>query len=92
MRQKEKKREREKPASGQECLAVHLSGGFTTKLFAGQVGVVRRVDVVVVEVVVHLLVDLQIFQPHGRVVVRHQVVDESFLAQTTCWENSERQK
>lgn len=44
----------------------------------------RRIDVVVVQVVVHLLVDLQVLQPHGGVVVRHQVVDESFLAQSTC--------
>lgn len=44
------------PAASEQYLSVHLDAGLAAELTAAEVGVVRRVDVVVGEWVVHVLV------------------------------------
>ena len=46
-------------AAGQQDLPVHLHTGFPTKLSAAEIRVVRGVDVVVGQGLVHILVDIQ---------------------------------
>ena len=43
-----------------------------------------RVDVVVAHRLVHVLVDVQPVQEHGRVVVRHQEPREALLGEALC--------
>jgi hypothetical protein len=72
------------PAAGQKYASVHLDGRLAAKLTPDQVGVVRRVDEVVAKRMVHVLVDVQAVQEHGRIVVGHQVVVKAFDRQALC--------
>ena len=65
------------PTSRQKSLPVHFGSTFPAKLFTRQVGVVGGVDVVVVHGVVHFLVDFQVFQEYGSVLVRHEVMKQT---------------
>jgi len=58
-------------------LTVHLDGGPAAELSADEVGVVRRVDVVVAERLIHVLENVEAVEQHGRVLVRHEVAAES---------------
>jgi len=58
-------------------LSVHLDGGPAAELSADEVGVVRRVDVVVAERLIHVLENVEAVEQHGRVLVRHEVAAES---------------
>jgi len=69
------------PAACEKDLSVHLDGGASAELAWGEVGVVRRVDVVVGQRLVHVLVDVQTVQKHWRIVVWHQVTAEAVQAQ-----------
>ncbi|GIZ01632.1 hypothetical protein CEXT_632381 [Caerostris extrusa] len=69
------------PASCQQHLSVHLDGRPSPELSSRQVSVMRGVDVVVRHGLVHLHVDVQPVQEHGRVLVRHQVPDQAVLTQ-----------
>ena len=53
----------------EEDLAVHLYGRLASELASAQVRVVRRVDVVVRQRLVHVLVDLEAVEKDGRVLV-----------------------
>ena len=46
------------PAASQQRLSVHLGGTLAPELSAGEVGVVRGVDVVVAQGLVHVLVNV----------------------------------
>lgn len=78
------------PAAGQQRLAVHLDGTLATELPPGQVRVVGRVDVVMAQRLVHVHVDVEPVQEHGRVLVRHQVPDQSVLGEGFWKKSGER--
>ncbi len=69
-------------ASGQQDSSVHFDGRFATELASDQVRVVRRVDYVVAQRLVHVLVQVESVQKDWRIVVRHQVVVEALDAQS----------
>jgi len=68
------------PATSEQHLAVDFDRRAAAKLPARQVGVVRAVDKVVTQRLVQLLVDLDAVQKYGRVLVRHQVAQETVQA------------
>lgn len=72
------------PASGQQHLSVHLHWGSSSKLSAAQVSVVRRVDEVMRQRMIHLLINLQPVQKHRSVLIRHQIPTESVTWHQTC--------
>ncbi len=59
------------PTAGQQDSPVHFDGALAAELPAYKVGVVRRVDDVVAEGLVHVLVDVEAIEEYGRVVVGH---------------------
>ena len=46
-------------AAGEQDLSVHLDTGFPPELSAAEICIVRRVDVVVGQGLIHILVDVQ---------------------------------
>ena len=62
-------------------LSVNLHTGLPSKLPPGEIRVVTGVDIVVGEGLIHVLVDVQTVQEDGRVLVGHQVVGQTLLAQ-----------
>jgi len=71
------------PASSEEDLAIHFDGRLSSELSSGQVGIVRRVDVVVRKWLIHVLVDVETVEKDRCVLVGHQVptetVDRQFI-------------
>ena len=72
--------------AGQQRLSVHLDRGLAAELAPAQVRVVRGVDVVMRQWLVHVLVDLESVEEDGRVLVRHQVATETIEAEH-AWRN-----
>jgi hypothetical protein len=68
------------PTAGQHGLPIHFYSALATELSAGQVSVVGRVDVVVGQRLVHVLVHIQPIQEHRRVLVAHHISDKTLLA------------
>ena len=66
--------------TGQKHSPIHFHRRFPAKLAPNQVSVVRRVDKVVTQRLLHVLVDVEPVQEHGRIVVRHQIVVEALYA------------
>jgi len=72
------------PASGQQHLSVHLDRRLSTELSAGEVGVVRRVDIVVTQRLIHVLEDVETVKQHWSVVIWHQISTETVDWQPLC--------
>lgn len=66
--------------AGQEHAPVHLDARLAAELTSDQVGVVRRVDKVVTQWLVHVLVDVETVEEDGRVVLGHEKVVEALFA------------
>ena len=70
------------PASGEKDLPVHFDRGSSTKLSSAQVGVVRGIDEVVRQRLIHVLVVVEAVEEHGSVVVGHQIAAQAVDRQT----------
>lgn len=66
--------------AGEEHTSVHLDARLAAELTSDQVGVVRRVDEVVTQRLVHVLVDVEAVEEDGRVVLGHEKVVEALFA------------
>jgi hypothetical protein len=65
------------PTAGQQYLTVHLDRALPAQLPTRQVGVVRRVDEVVRQWLVHVLEDGESVQKHRGISVGRQVMDKA---------------
>ncbi len=63
--------------AGQQDTSVHLHARLAVELTARQICIMRRVDKVVTQRLVHVLVDFEAVGEHGRIVVRHEIVVEA---------------
>lgn len=69
------------PAAGQQRLPIHLDRTLAAKLPPRQIRVMRRIDVVVGQWLVHFHVLVQPVQEHRRILVGHQVAHEAVFGQ-----------
>lgn len=72
------------PTSGEQSLPIHLDRGFATKLPTRQVSIMRGVDKVVSERLLHVLTHVQTIQKDRCVLVRHQIATEAIVTQLLC--------
>lgn len=61
------------PATRQEALPVNLHRGLARQLMSCQVSVVRGVDEVVRERLVHVVAEIQLIRRHNGIVVSHEI-------------------
>jgi len=73
-----------RPTARQQYLSIHLNRRFAAKLSADEVGVVWRVDVVVTERLIHVLVNVQPIKEHWSILIRHQIPTEPVHRHLLC--------
>jgi len=73
-------RRRGLPAAGKQNLSVHFYRGSAAKLTTNEIRVVRRVDVVVCQWFVHVLMDAEAVQEYRSVLIRHEIPAETVVA------------
>ena len=67
--------------AGEQHAPIHLHRRLATELSAYQISIVRRVDKIVTQRLIHVLIDIESVEKHGRIVVRHEIVVKALYAE-----------